>query len=176
MFDDNKNTIKLQRFRYSISGGAICTIYGFTSDRFQTSELFLLILGGILIGFIFDLSSNRIKKMQISMDNGEYISKLKLFGLPLIHICNKPDETRKQAKGIIAIGGNAMGILSIGGLATGIISIGGVSAGLISFGGLSLGLIALGGLAAGFIAIGGVSVGQFVAGGLAYTLQLLPVL
>ena len=177
MIGDNKNIIKLlMRFRYFILGGAICAIYGLGSSRFQTSELFLLMLGGLLTGFLFGLIYNWTKKMQISMDRGgyEYISKFKLFNLPLIHICTKSDEPRKQAKGIIAIGGNAMGIFSMGGLAIGIISIGGVSVGLISFGGLSLGLlVALGGLAVGFIAIGGVAVGQFVTGGLAYVLQLL---
>lgn len=99
----------------------------------------------------------------------EYKSKLKLFGLPLIHITSglSQDGTLKPAKGIIAIGNIALGFLAIGGLSFGVISFGGLSAGVICFGGAAIGLAAaFGGLAIGYLAVGGVAIGIYALGGL----------
>lgn len=92
----------------------------------------------------------------------EYVSPVKVFGLPLIHV--RLGFGPKLAKGIIAVGNCAVGVVAIGGCSLGLISLGGVSAGLLfAFGGLSLGLIALGGVAIGGFALGGCAVGQWLA-------------
>lgn len=92
----------------------------------------------------------------------EYISPVKVFGLPLIHV--RLGFGPKLAKGIIAVGNCAVGVVAIGGCSLGLVSLGGVSAGLLfAFGGLSLGLIALGGVAIGGFALGGCAVGQWLA-------------
>jgi len=97
----------------------------------------------------------------------EYISKTKLFGLPLVHISGKP--TMKPAKGIIAIGLTAVGVVAIGTFSVGIISFGALSAGLLfAFGGLALGGFAVGGVAAGIIAWGGLALGVYAMGGAAF--------
>lgn len=94
----------------------------------------------------------------------EYISPIKVFGLPLVHI--RWGMGPRLAKGIIAIGNFAVGVVAIGGCSLGGISLGGVALGLfLALGGLSLGLFALGGLAVGGFAIGGCAVGQWLAAG-----------
>lgn len=94
----------------------------------------------------------------------EYISPIKVFGLPLVHI--RLGFGPRLAKGIIAIGNCAVGAVAIGGSSLGLISVGGVSAGLLfAFGGFSLGLLALGGVAIGGFAVGGCAVGQWLAAG-----------
>lgn len=93
----------------------------------------------------------------------EYISPIKLFGLPLIHI--RYGLGPRLAKGIIAIGNAAVGVVAIGGGSLGVISLGGISAGLLAFGGVSLGLLALGGVAVGGFAVGGCAIGQWLAAG-----------
>ena len=80
----------------------------------------------------------------------EYISKIKIAGIPLVHI--HTGRSHQCARGIIAIGNNAFGVIAIGGFA----------AGLLSFGGMSLGLLfAFGGVAVGSISFGGFSVGAW---------------
>lgn len=92
----------------------------------------------------------------------EYISPVKVFGLPLVHI--HLGYGPRLAKGIVAIGNFAVGAVAIGSCSLGLISLGGVSLGLIfAFGGLSLGLAALGGMAVGGFAVGGCAVGQWLA-------------
>ena len=94
----------------------------------------------------------------------EYISSVKVFGLPLVHI--RLGFGPRLAKGIIAIGNCAVGAVAIGSGSLGLISIGGISAGLLfAFGGLSLGLFALGGVAVGGFAVGGCALGQWLAMG-----------
>lgn len=92
----------------------------------------------------------------------EYISRVKAFGLPLVHI--RLGFGPRLAKGIIAVGNCAVGVVAIGGSSLGLISVGGISAGLLfAFGGLSLGLLALGGVAIGGFAVGGCAFGQWLA-------------
>ena len=89
----------------------------------------------------------------------EYISQTKVFGIPLIHI-----KGHGTAKGIVAIGPLALGIISIGILPTGLISLGALSTGiLLAVGGLSFSLFtAIGGVALSFyLSIGGVGISYF---------------
>jgi hypothetical protein len=102
----------------------------------------------------------------------EYRSRLKLFGLPLIHIAQgiDPDTGRPRvAKGIIAIGNIAIGVLALGGIALGGLALGGLSLGVFALGGLAVGGVALGGLAlALYLAVGGLTVSlNYAIGGLA---------
>lgn len=94
----------------------------------------------------------------------EYISPIKVFGLPLIHI--RYGLGPQLAKGIIAIGDLSVGVVAIGGGSLGVVSLGGMSLGLLlSLGGVSLGLVSLGGMAIGGFAAGGCAVGQWLAAG-----------
>ena len=65
-----------------------------------------------------------------------YRSKRIVMGLPLVSVACGPDlehgESVGIAKGIIAIGDQAIGIVAIGGLAAGLISIGGLAIGLVT--------------------------------------------
>lgn len=107
------------------------------------------------------------KKISRSQSCGvfyEYISPVKVFGLPLIHV--RFGYGPQLARGIIAIGNCAIGVVAIGSCSLGLVSLGGVSLGLLlALGGVSLGLFALGGLAVGGFALGGCAVGQWVAVG-----------
>ena len=89
----------------------------------------------------------------------EYRSKTSLFGLPLVHIASGFDplsSRRRVARGIIAIGDQAVGFVAIGGLALGFIALGGGAIGILALGGGAVGLLfAFGGAAVGGIALGG---------------------
>ena len=94
----------------------------------------------------------------------EYISPVKVFGLPLVHI--RLGFGPRLAKGIVAIGNCAVGVVAVGGCSLGLVSLGGLTLGLLlAFGGLSLGLVALGGVAVGGFAVGGCAIGQWLAAG-----------
>lgn len=82
-----------------------------------------------------------------------YISKTKIFGLPLVHVSTNPFKVAK-------------GVFSFGVVSTGIFSFGVVSFGILSFGVLSIGLI---------IALGAISISALLANGgiaLAYGMSL----
>lgn len=101
-----------------------------------------------------------------------YRSERTLFGHPLIDIAYGPDpgERAGKARGIIALGDDAIGLIAVGGLARGGIAIGGLAFGGIAIGGIAVGgLGAQGGLAvAGLAALGGFALsGYFAIGGLA---------
>ena len=104
----------------------------------------------------------------------EYVSKTRLWGLPLVHIkFSRWRHTPGVAKGIIAIGDVALGLISVGGLALGLISLGGISLGLLlALGGLALGGFALGGVAVGLVALGGAAIGVYAFGGAAVASEL----
>lgn len=96
----------------------------------------------------------------------EYISKIKIAGIPLVHI--HTGRSHQCARGIIAIGNYAFGVIAIGGFAAGLLSIGGMSLGLLSaFGGVAVGSISFGGVSVGILAFGGCAAGILAAGGLA---------
>ncbi|MDE5855582.1 MAG: helix-turn-helix domain-containing protein, partial [Anaeroplasmataceae bacterium] len=95
----------------------------------------------------------------------EYVSKRKVFGLPLVHIHIGPGLYR--AKGIIAIGNIATGVISIGLLSIGVFTFGLLGFGLFTLACFSLGLlVSLGSISMGALAFGGVAVGLFSFGGL----------
>lgn len=108
----------------------------------------------------------------------EYVSKIKIGNLPLVHI--HTGDGARCARGIIAIGNIAFGLVALGGISLGLFSFGGLSIGLlfalggvavgaVSLGGLSIGLAAFGGCALGMGAFGGLAAGKvFAAGGAAY--------
>jgi len=76
----------------------------------------------------------------------EYISKVNIFGFPLVHICTKRDErgSLRWAIGIIAIGRKATGLIAIGQLAIGVfLSIGQAGFGLIAINQLGFGWIGI---------------------------------
>ena len=94
----------------------------------------------------------------------EYVSPVKVFSLPLVHI--RLGYGPQVAKGIVAIGNLAVGVVAIGSCSLGVISLGGLCLGLLlALGGVSFGLIALGGLAVGGFAVGFFLWGQWLAAG-----------
>ena len=95
-------------------------------------------------------------------DEYEYISKIKIAGIPLVHI--HTGRSHQCARGIIAIGNNAFGVIAIGGFAAGLLSFGGMS---LAFGGIAVGSVSFGGFSVGALAFGGCAVGMLAAGGLA---------
>ena len=98
---------------------------------------------------------------QVGSSAGEYRSRLKLFGVPLVHIrFSSPDEGERPVFGWFAGGDRAYGLLfawggwavapvSVGAFAVGLFSVGTVSVGVISIGTAGVGLFALGCLAVG---------------------------
>src|SRR5262245_13750986 len=89
----------------------------------------------------------------------EYRSRLKVFGLPLVHVVRGIDPSsgrRPTAVGIIAIGQVAVGVIAIGQVAVGGISLGQASIGLgWGIGQLAFGLLAAGQVAAGLVGAAG---------------------
>ena len=96
-----------------------------------------------------------------------YKSDIVIFGLPLLHIATGPsdDERIGKARGIIAIGDEAVGWLALGGYARGWVALGGWAVGVVAMGGCACGLVALGGGAIGAIALGGGAFGLVAHGG-----------
>src|SRR6478752_7183363 len=89
----------------------------------------------------------------------EYRSRLKVMGLPLVHIVRGIDPSsgrRPTAVGIVAIGQVAVGLVAIGQVAVGGISLGQASIGLgWGIGQLAFGLLAAGQVAAGLLGAAG---------------------
>lgn len=113
-------------------------------------------------------SKDERKECEKKFNGYEYVSKIKIKNIPLIHVNLGLGHGIKKAKGIFAIGDIAKGIFAIGSVAMGLITLGAVSIGLISFGGLALGiLLAIGGVSIGCLSIGGISLGLFAIGGIA---------
>lgn len=100
-----------------------------------------------------------------------YKTKLKIFGLPIIHIATGNIEEngrykRNVAKGWIAIGDISFGVLfSFGTIAFGGIALGGFGVGLLTFAGVAAGGFAWGGFAVGILACGGGAIGLLSASG-----------
>lgn len=95
----------------------------------------------------------------------EYKSKLKILGIPLLHINLKPMGV---SKGIISIGNIAIGAIAFGAISIGAISFGAIGLGLLAaFGGISIGgLLSMGGIAvAGGVSMGGLAISKFLACG-----------
>lgn len=90
----------------------------------------------------------------------DYVSKARLFGMPLMHVvigARHPGARLPLAKGIIAIGDRAVGVVALGStLGVGLIAVGRVSIGLASFGFLSSGVFSAGAIAVALVASWGV--------------------
>jgi RNA polymerase sigma factor (sigma-70 family) len=98
----------------------------------------------------------------------EYVSPLRLLGLPLLHVQFGRTAAGKAAvaRGWIAFGNVAFGVLfAAGGIAVGGISVGGLAFGLLSLGGLAIGAVTFGGWAVGWLAGGGFALGWTAAVG-----------
>jgi hypothetical protein len=83
----------------------------------------------------------------------EYRSRLKVFGLPLVHVVRGIDPSsgrRPTAVGVIAVGQVAVGLVAVGQVAVGAISLGQASIGL----GWGIGQLAFGTMAGGQVAAG----------------------
>ena len=91
----------------------------------------------------------------------EYISKLQLFGVPLVHFqFGMPEHTDTPAYGWIAGGSHAYGLLfAWGGVAVAPISVGIVAMGVITVGAVGFGIISTGTIAIGLLAFGASAVG-----------------
>lgn len=95
----------------------------------------------------------------------EYVSKIKVFGVPLVHINAKPLGI---AKGIFSYGTVAIGVFSFGAVGIGIFSFGAIGLGLIlAAGGAAVsGLASFGGVAAAYgLSCGGAAVAKVIAVG-----------
>jgi RNA polymerase sigma factor (sigma-70 family) len=93
---------------------------------------------------------------QVGSSEGEYKSRLKLFGVPLVHArFSSPDDGEKPVFGWFASGDRAYGLVCAwGGLAVAPISIGAISVGFISAGSFSAGVISLGTVVIGIFGVG----------------------
>ena len=98
---------------------------------------------------------------KVGSSAGEYRSRWKLFGVPLVHIrFSSPDEGERPVFGWIAGGDRAYGLLfAWGAYAVAPFSIGAIAIGLFAIGSLSVGVISFGTVGVGLLAVGGVSVG-----------------
>jgi hypothetical protein len=106
-----------------------------------------------------DGGQDEIEPAEHAPSSFEYRSRLKVFGLPLVHVVRGIDPSsgrRPTAVGIIAVGQVAVGVLAIGQVAVGAISVGQASIGLgWGIGQLAFGLLAAGQVAAGFLGAAG---------------------
>ncbi len=95
----------------------------------------------------------------------EYVSKKKIFGMPLVHITW---SHRKVSKGFFALGLRAKGVISLGLLPVGVLSFGILPVGILSFGTFAIGLLAFGAFAFGLLFAGGaITVGSLALGAVA---------
>jgi hypothetical protein len=96
----------------------------------------------------------------------QYVSKIRLLGLPLVHIAEGGMRDGRFARGI------ARGWIAIGDVSFGVLlSVGGIAFGGVAFGGMAIGVLSLGGLAVGALALGGSAIGYLAAGGGAIALK-----
>ena len=98
---------------------------------------------------------------QVGSSASEYRSRLKLLGVPLVHVrYSTPDEGERPVFGWFAGGDRAYGLLfACGGYAVAPFSIGAFSVGLLAIGSLSVGVISLGTAGVGLLAFGCMAVG-----------------
>jgi len=89
----------------------------------------------------------------------EYRSRLRIGGLPLLHIVRGVDPAtgrRRAAVGVVAVGQVAVGVVAVGQLAIGGVTVGQASFGLLGgVGQLATGLVALGQIAFGTVGAAG---------------------
>lgn len=103
----------------------------------------------------------------------DYRSRVRLLGLPLVHIATGTVTDGRYRRGVatawFAIGDIAIGVFfACGGVALGGVALGGAALGLLPIGGFAMGLLAIGGVALGIVAIAGAAFAWYAAiGGLA---------
>ena len=110
-------------------------------------------------------------RFQIGSKVAEYVSPVKLLGVPLVHVRFGMQEAgQKPVFGWIAAGDRAIGILfAWGGVTVGFISVGAFSIGVFSFGGIAVGALAAGAICLGWWALGAMSVGVHAFGSMTAT-------
>ena len=98
---------------------------------------------------------------QLGSAAGEYRSRWKLLGVPLVHIrFSSPDEGERPVFGWIAGGDRAYGLLlAWGGYAVAPISLGAVAIGIFALGSVGVGVVSVGTAGVGWVAIGCMAVG-----------------
>lgn len=106
---------------------------------------------------------------QVGSSAGEYRSRVKLFGVPLVHLrFAAAEESDRPVFGWLAGGDRAYGLLvawggftvapfSVGAVAIGFVAVGSLSVGVISLGTAGIGVVAVGCMAAGVKAYGWLS-------------------
>ncbi len=118
---------------------------------------------GAAIDAFVDAERSSAATPPAAKQGGEWTSKQRVFGLPLVHIATGYDPLTGRiriAKGIIAIGNVAVGGVAVGGVSLGAIAIGGVTAGIASLGGVALALwVAFGAVTVGLDPRGVVAIG-----------------
>lgn len=104
----------------------------------------------------------------------EFTSHAGIGDWPLVHLClGRHPETqgRATARGVVAIGMQAIGVVAIGQVAIGLVAVGQLALGVfVALGQAAVGIVAVGQAAAGVFAVGQFaagrwSLGQFDAGG-----------
>lgn len=140
---------------------------------FSLSKLF-----GCSVDYLLNEDENIEEKGETKIDlssllkyHFEYVSKKKIFGMPLVHINFGLNKTAKgffaigfKAIGIFSFGLLSLGIFAFGLLAMGIIGLGNFALGLLSGGAISVGLFSFGAISIGVLSIGAVSIGEFALG------------
>lgn len=98
---------------------------------------------------------------QVGSPAGEYRSRLKWLGVPLVHVrFAAPDEGERPVFGWLAGGDRAYGLLfAWGGCAIAPFSVGAIAIGFLALGSLSVGVISLGTAGVGLLAVGCMAVG-----------------
>lgn len=98
---------------------------------------------------------------QIGSEASEYRSRLRLLGVPLVHVrFSSPDEGEPPVYAWFAGGDRAYGLLCAwGGCAIAPFSVGAVSIGFVSVGSLSVGAISIGTIGIGWFALGCATIG-----------------
>ncbi len=117
-------------------------------------------------GAVDEDTGGRTRRRAVSF---EYRSRLRLAGLPLVHVVRGIDPStgrRPPAVGLIAVGQVAIGLIAVGQVAVGVISLGQAAIGLgWGIGQLAFGLIAAGQVAAGALgAVGQIATGPHALG------------
>lgn len=108
---------------------------------------------------------------QVGSSASEYKSRVRLFGVPLVHVrFSSPDAGARPVFGWFAGGDRAYGlIMAWGGFAVAPFSIGAISIGAFSLGSIGLGLFSFGNFVVGYVAIGAACFGVKAYGWLSAT-------
>lgn len=131
----------------------------------ELAEVFNITTDELLLNNVEEKkSSNSLKKL-ISSFHYEYKSKLKIKGIPLVHI--NLGLGVYIAKGIIAIGNISLGLISLGLISIGILALGVLALGLIALGVFSLGIVSCAVIALGVFSFGAISLGYLSFGAVA---------